>query len=41
MSESESMKQLAVFEKFDFDSLPKNVIMLNPVNSTHDITMMV
>lgn len=41
MSQTSSVKALAQFEKFEFDSIPKNVTITNPYNQQNDITLLI
>ena len=41
VSETASAKQLAEYAKFEYDSIPRNVIMLAPWNEKENLTLMV
>ena len=41
MSQTSSVKALAQFEKFDFESIPKNVTITNPYNQQNDVTLLI
>ena len=41
ISQTESQKQLALYEKFEYDAIPKNVILMNQYNDTNEYTMLI